>query len=249
MCPDFKNGIPTDGFDLQVRLQRVTVVLTLLLLAGSGFSALAFFSPPSWAQSGAPLLNDDFTHDTSLNTTLWLVNGHVGMNVGAYDIAFPTNITLVPSFSSVGMEIAQANRSFEAGTIQSVESFTPPFTLTAVVEGTASNGHTFGLAISSADATSGVLVYGNVNPTNCSHLGDCGDPAVCGTPVNSSVPANQCYYGIDVKVANGTAWPHVAKLYLTPSLNVFYTLQISVEASGSAQYSIGQGGQGLGPKG
>jgi hypothetical protein len=217
----------------------------LLLIGASAFATFAILPYPV-PVSAASGLHDDFTHDTTLNTTLWQVNGPVGMNVGAYDIALPTNITLVPTFSSVGMEIAQATMSFEAGTIQSVASFTPPFTLTAVVEGTASNGHTFGLAIASAGATSGVLVYGNVNPTNCSHLGDCGDPAVCGTPLNSSVPANQCYYGIDVKVANGTAWPHAAKLYLTPDLNVFYTLQISVDSSGSAQYSIGQGGQSLG---
>jgi carboxypeptidase family protein len=228
-----------------VRLHRAVALLAVLVLGASAFATLVVQPYPSQV-SAASGLHDDFTHDTSLNASLWQVSGPVGMDVGAYDIALPTNITLVPTFSSVGMGIAQANRSFEAGSIQSVESFTPPFTLTAVVEGTASNGHTFGLAIASADATSGVLVYGNVNPTNCSHLGDCGDPAVCGIPVNSSIPANQCYYGIDAKVANGTAWPHVPPLYLTPNLNVFYTLQISVDASGSAQYSISQGGQSLG---
>jgi hypothetical protein len=226
-------------------LHRVAAFLAILLVGASAFATLAILPYPTLVSASSGL-HDDFTHDTSLNTSLWQVNGPVGMNVGAYDIALPTNITLMPTFSSLGMEIAQANRSFEAGAIQSVDSFSPPFTLTAVVEGTESNGHTFGLAIASADATSGVLVYGNVNPTNCSHLGDCGDPAVCGVPVNSSVPANQCYYGVDVKVANGTAWPHAAKLYLTPGLNVFYTLQISVDASGKAQYSISQGGQSLG---
>ena len=229
----------------RAHLHRAATIMLLLVLAASAFATLVVQSYPLGV-SAASGLHDDFTRDTSLNTTLWQVNGPVGMNVGAYDIALSTNITLVPTFTSLGMGIAQANRSFEAGTIQSVASFAPPFTLTAVVEGTASNGHTFGLAIASAGAASGLLVYGNVNPANCSHLGDCGDPAVCGTPVNSSIPANQCYYGIDVKVANGTAWPSAAKLYLTPNLNVFYTLQISVDASGSAVYSISQGGETLG---
>jgi hypothetical protein len=145
------------------------------------------------------------------------------------------------------MKVAQANQSEVVGTIQSVNSFSPPFTATAVVEGTVSNGHTFGFAIASTNASNGVLVYGNLNPTNCSQEGNCGDPTTCGTPANSAVPQNQCYYGIDAKTGKGGgSWPHAAKLYLTPSVNIFYTLQISVDASGSAQYSVSQGGQVLG---
>ena len=155
-------------------------------------------------------------------------------------------VTLEPTFTSSGMEIAQINASQEVGTIQSVEPFTPPFTVSATVEGTVSNGHTFGFAITSANASSGVLVYGNLNPTNCSNLGNCGDPTTCGNPANSAIPPNQCYYGIDAKVGSGTSWPHQAKMFLTPSVNVTYTLEISVDASGSAQYIVGQGGQVLG---
>jgi len=156
-------------------------------------------------------------------------------------------VTLVPSFSSAGMEVAQVNASQEVGTIQSIESFSPPFTASAVVEGSISNGHTFGFAISSANGSIGVLIYGNLNDTNCSHLGDCGDPNVCGTSANPAIPPNQCYYGLDAKVGRGTgSWSHTAKLYLTPSVNVYYTLQISVDASGNAQYSVSQGGQTLG---
>jgi hypothetical protein len=156
-------------------------------------------------------------------------------------------VALAPTFSSAGMEIAQVNASYEAGTIQSLESFTPPFTATAVVEGTVSNGHTWAFALTTADASSGVLVYGNLNPTNCSHEGDCGDPTICGTSATPAVPPNQCYYGIDAKAALGTGnWTKTAKLDLTPSVNVTYTVQISVDASGNAQYSVSQGGQVLG---
>jgi hypothetical protein len=156
-------------------------------------------------------------------------------------------ITLVPTFSSSGMMIDQINGSQEEGTIQSVENFTPPFTATATVEGTVSNGHTFGFAMSSANATSGVTVYGNLNPLNCSHLGDCGDPTTCGVPFNSTIAPNQCFYGIDGKVGtNGSSWTHTTKLYLTPSVNVVYTLQISVDASGNAWYAVSQGDQVLG---
>jgi hypothetical protein len=145
------------------------------------------------------------------------------------------------------MNISQVNGRQEYGTIDSIANFTPPFTLTAVVEGIVSNGHTFGLAITTQNASSGVQVYGNLNPTNCSNLGDCGDPNVCGNTSNPDViPPNQCYYGLDVKVGQGGTWTKTARLDMTPSVNVTYTLQISVDASGNVQYSASQGGQVLG---
>ena len=201
--------------------------------------------------SGAPvnsLLYDDFTHDASLNSTLWQINGAVGSVLGSDDVGGAAYvIPLEPTFSSKGMEISQANESLVAGTIQSNESFAPPFTATAVVEGTVSNGHTFGFAVASTNASAGVLVYGNLNPTDCSHLGDCNDTAVCGIPANSAIPSNQCYYGMDAKIGQGGgSWGSKAVLYRTPSVNVTYTLQISVSASGSAQYSVSQGGHLLG---
>ncbi|MGP8057654.1 MAG: carboxypeptidase-like regulatory domain-containing protein [Nitrososphaerales archaeon] len=135
--------------------------------------------------------------------------------------------------------------SYTVGTIQSIESFTPPFTATAVVEGTVSRGHTFGFAIASTNASSGVAIIGNLNSTDCSSLGNCGDPATCGISANpTTTPSNQCYYGIFARIANeGGHWKKVdPKLDLTPSVGVYYTLQISVDASGSAQYSLSQGG-------
>jgi hypothetical protein len=165
---------------------------------------------------------------------------------GPDDVGFSI-IPLKPAFSSSGMEIAQINASQEVGTIESLASFTPPFTASATVEATVSNGHSFGFAISTANASSGVLVYGNVNPTNCSHLIDCGDPSICGSPANSAIPPNQCYYGIDAKIGRGGgSWQHVAKLFLTPNVNITYTVQISVDASGNAQFGVSQGGQVLG---
>jgi len=224
-------------------------MLMLLVLAISAFATVAVAPYPIRAASGAPaksLLHDDFTHDTSLNASLWQINGPVGSVFGPDEVGV-NMITLVPTFSSSGMMIDQINRSQEEGTIQSNANFTPPFTATATVEGTVSNGHTFGFAVTTADAASGVTVYGNLNPLNCSHLGDCGDPAVCGISSNSSIAPNQCFYGIDGKVGtNGSSWTHTGKLYLTPDVDVVYTLQISIGASGNASYAVSQGGQVLG---
>jgi len=228
---------------------RTAAVLALLILTGSSLIAFAMPSPTQGATTtqAAPKLYDDFTHDTRLNTTLWQVNGSVGSTVGLHDAAGTSVVLLKPTFSSAGMEIAQVNRSLEVGTIQSIETFSPPFTVTAVVEGVISNGHTFGFAISAANAGSGVLIYGNLNSTNCSNLGNCGDPSTCGTSANPSIPPNQCYYGMDAKVGRGNgSWTHQAKLFLNPNVDIFYTLQISVDTSGNAQYSVSQGGQVLG---
>jgi hypothetical protein len=226
-------------------LRLVMVVFATLLLVASAFGILTT-SPPLVRGSSSSVLHDDFTRDSVLNSSLWQVNGPVGTVLGPDDAGI-TIVPLVPAFSSNGMEIAQINASQEVGTIESLNSFTPPFTATATVEAIVSNGHTFGLAIASANASSGVLVYGNVNPTNCSNLVDCGNPSTCGTSANSGIPPNQCYYGIDAKIGSGGgSWKHIAKLYLTPSANVTYTLQISVDPSGNAQFGVSQGGLGLG---
>ena len=224
-------------------------MLTVALLVVSAFVVFVVVAGPTAAASGAQansLLYDDFTHDTSLNASIWQINGPVGSVFGPHEVGF-TIIPLEPAFSSKGMEIAQANTSEVVGTIQSIQNFTPPFTVTALVEGTVSNGHTFGFAITSANASSGVDIWGNLNPTNCSHLGDCGDTTVCGISANSAIPPNQCYYGIDGRSAqSGGAWGSKSNLYATPSVNVTYSLQISVDASGNARFSVSQGGQLLG---
>ena len=230
-----------------LQLSRAVAVLTLLFLTTSAFVPLFVVPSPTRAESGAsaaPALHDDFTHDTSLNASLWQINGTVGAVYGLDDVGLQ-NILLAPTFSPLGMEIAQVNTSYTTGTIQSIESFTPPFTATAVVEGTVSRGHTFGFAIASTNASTGVAIIGNLNSTDCSSLGNCGDPATCGISANpTTTPSNQCYYGIFARIASeGGKWKKVdPKLDLTPSMGVYYTLQISVDASGSAQYSVSQGG-------
>jgi len=230
------------------QLYDAVTILALLAVTGSAFVALVVLpSPTRAATASGTLLSDDFTHDTSLNTNLWQINGSVGSVFGLKDMNSSTTVLLEPTLSSAGMRIAQVNGKFEVGTIQSVESFTPPFTATATVDATVSNGHTFSFAISSADASSGVVIWGNVNDTNCSNQSDCGNPEICGNTANPEVtPPNQCYYGIDAKTGSGGAWAKKPKLFLTPTVNVTYTLQISVDASGNARYSVGQGGETLG---
>lgn len=231
----------------RLQLHRSAAALTLLVLTASVFVTMFAVPSPPRAASETPtgyVLYDNFTQDTKLNTALWQINGSVGVAYGLDDVGIQS-VLLAPTFSSMGMKIAQINASYTAGTIQSIESFTPPFTAIAVVEGTVSHGHTFGFAIASTNASSGVAMIGNLNSTDCSSLGNCGDPATCGiSPNPTTIPSNQCYYGIFARVANGRGkWAKIEpKLDLTPSVGTYYTLQISVDASGSAQYSVSQGG-------
>jgi len=237
----------------RTRRQQVAVfgsILALVLLVAFAFgSAVAVPTSPSALSSGSATtgFSDDFTHDTALNSTLWEVGGPVGLLFGGSNCPSCTNVTLLPSFSLQGMEIAQVAAGAEIGTIQSVPSFAPPFTLTAVVTGIVSNGHPFVFGISSSDASSGIQMTGNLNPNDCSNETNCGNPTTCGNPASPSIAPNQCYYGIYARTSSaGGKWVKSPALDPTPSVDVSYTLQIAVDSSGNAQCNVSQPGTVLG---
>ncbi len=245
---------------------RVIAILVIIVLTVSAIVPLLAAPSPSRAATATTTtttattttaeLFDDFTKDAALDTNLWQINGPVGSAFGLEEIgtciSFSSNGTAIlplePTFSSDGMEIAGINADCRGFTIQSVQAFVPPFSATAVVEGTVANGFgTFVFAISSASTDTGVVINGDLNPQDCSSLGDCGDPSTCGNPANNNVATGNCFYGIGAKTgAGGGTWARLDKLYLTPSVGVFYTVQISVDVSGTAQVSISAGGHLLG---
>jgi carboxypeptidase family protein len=222
----------------------------LLVLCASILVATFGVPSPARAASPAPLvttLSDDFTHDNSLNSNLWAIGGPVALNFSNDNCLFCSGITLTPSFSSEGMEIATVNTSLVIGAIQSVQSFTPPLTVTALVKGLVSDGHTFVFGISSQNASVGVQLTGNLNPHDCSAENNCGNPSTCGTPANSSIGPNQCFYGIYARIgSSGGNWARTPELNLTPAVQVVYTLTIAVDSSGTAQYDVSAGSQVLG---
>jgi hypothetical protein len=223
--------------------RQLILLAVVLLLAATPLGAAAATSPAPLATA----LSDDFTHDTSLNANLWAINGPVASNFSNDNCPGCSVISLTPSFSSAGMEIADANGSSEIGAIQSVRNFTPPLTVTALVKGLVSDGHPFVFGIGSQDASSGVQVTGNLNPNDCSAENNCGNPSTCGTPANSSIQPNQCFYGIYARAgSNGGNWKKTPALDLTPAVQVVYTLTIAVDSSGTAQFNVSAGGQVLG---
>jgi len=216
-------------------------ILFLMVASASGATANVTTG------SSAPLLSDNFAHDTQLNASLWQVSGTAAVNFSEANCPSCSLLTIVPGFSSSGMEIAQANASYEVGVIQSVASFEPPFTVSAGVEGSVSNGHPFVFGIASLNATSGVQITGNLNSRDCSSETNCADRATCGTPANPSIPANQCYYGIYGRIGGGGGtWSKTPALNSSPSTGVMYTLQISVDGAGNAYFNVSQGSQLLG---
>ena len=225
------------------------VLLVVLVLSASGLAITALLPPPARAAPLSPEstgVSDDFTHDAALNTTLWQVNGPVGLAFAAANCPSCVVVPIDPTFSG-GMKIAQVNNSSEIGTIQSLASFAPPLTVNASVEGIVSDGHPFVFGISDANATAGVQITGNLNPNDCSAESNCGNPATCGTPANASIPPNQCYYGIYGRSGSASGnWKKTPTLDLTPSVGVDYALQISVDSSGNAQFRVSQGGVLLG---
>jgi hypothetical protein len=231
-------------------LRRAGAIWVLFVLCASVFVAVVGVPSPARAASPAPLaaaLSDDFTHDTSLNANLWANNGTVAVNFSNDNCPGCSVISLTPSFSLAGMEIADANGSSEIGAIQSVQNFTPPLTVTALVKGLFSDGHPFVFGISSQNASSGVQVTGNLNPNDCSAENNCGNPSTCGTPANPNITSGQCYYGIYARAgSSGGNWKKTPALDLTPAVQVVYTLTIAVDSSGNAQFNVSAGGQVLG---
>jgi hypothetical protein len=227
----------------------VTTWVLLALFAGGLVLSVVGVSPAR-AGSETPqgtLLQDNFAQDTNLNTQLWQINGPVGTAFGNFTCPSCALVPLNPGFSSEGMEIAQINESYEMGTIQSTQSFGPPFTVTAVVRGTVSNGHPFVFGIASTNSTAGVEITGNLDPRDCSNETNCDDSSTCGNSANPSIPPNQCYYGIYARAGTtGASWARSPNLNSSPSVGVDYSLQIAVNSAGEAQYTVSQGGLVLG---
>lgn len=237
--------------EVRGRISRSALAI-LIVLFFSASAVLVVVGVPSSAQAALPLaqptgLSDDFAYDTALNASLWQINGPVALNFSGDNCPACSVIPLTPSFSSAGMEIADADANSVIGAIQSVESFAPPITVTALVKGIVSNGHPFVFGISSQDSSSGVQVTGNLNPHDCSAENNCGNPSTCGTPVNASITPNQCFYGIYARAgSNGGNWKKSPPLDLTPAVELVYTLTIAVDGSGNAQFNVSAGGQLLG---
>ena len=179
----------------------------------------------SGTSSGTTLLNDQFTSDTALNTSLWQLNGPVATAAGE-NISSPPATIIQPQISfssSTGMDMLMtvnasgATPVYEADMIQSVQSFSGPFTAQAQVTGIVSHGNTFVFMVYGSNS-SNVEIMGNLNPGNGSYYG-----------INEEQNFNQ----------------NLIQLVSNPSVNTPYTLSVGVDASGNTTLTIASGGETL----
>jgi|GEM_PF-4558654 len=173
---------------------------------------------------GVSSLTDNFANDSSLDTTLWQVNGPAAT---AFEVGLssPPNSIITPdlTFSSTsGMQISGVNGTYQAAGIQSVESFSGPFTVRASVTGIEANANPFVLGITNSNASQNIEIAGNLNPQNGN------------------------YHGIWGGTANGNNGSLQTDMVANPSINIPYGLEISVASSGAATLSVSSGGTVLG---
>jgi hypothetical protein len=182
-----------------------------------GFLGVALGIAALVLASGSPAegqLYDNFTTDSSLNNSLWQVNGSVATNFGE-NLSSPPNSIVTPDLTfspATGMQFSGINSTYEEAFIQSIQSFSEPFTLQATVTGIESDGNPFVLGISNADNSQNVEIAGDLNP------------------------ANDGYYAIWEGTSNGQALG--TKLVDNPAVDITYTLQILLDQSGMATLSV-----------
>jgi hypothetical protein len=172
------------------------------------------------------VLYDDFTRDSTLDPGQWTVNGPaISNSLVNFESARATIVSPQLSFdpqSGLGISGIDANNQHEG--VQSVQSFAPPFTITA--EGMTENAHaeSMELAIVNDSGASGISLLGGQGNTD----EDTG--FVFASP---SGPAN--------------AWSVAGRLSpIPPDDEVWYTLAIRVDASGNATVAASSDGHILG---
>jgi hypothetical protein len=192
----------------------------------NGQTAINSTTPPT---SQAQNLYDDFTKDTSLNTGLWQVNGPASSALGqSFGILGQAIVNPTLTFTSNGMRISGVSSTWTATTIQSTQTFAPPFTAQAYVMATESNGNPFTFAIASSDSgyTNRVSISGNLDPKNDGYYG--------------------IWYATASDWSSNFEGPSSNNIVAAPNLNTWYLLTISVDASGTATLTVSQQGQVLG---
>ena len=178
---------------------------------------------PKGVNAEQVLLNDNFSTDQSLNTSLWQANGVYGSllcNAIRSAIAVPSFalVNTDPSFSSAGMCINSVNNSYQMSSLETVSSFSTPITVQAQVAATQSGGAAFSMWIDNIDKHTIVGFSGVLNP-------------------------NAPKYGI---WSDHTGVFGVNLLASSPQLNTVYQLTISINSAGDNTLSVSANGQTLG---
>jgi len=124
---------------------------------GSSFSI-------AWQGGG---FKDAFTKDSGLNTKAWTDSSQFLNNLAYYSSNPPaTFVTPQMSFSNQsGMQMSGPNQDYETTGVQSLWTFTPPFTVVADVTATQATANPFEIFLASSDLSQFLTVTANVSST------------------------------------------------------------------------------------
>ena len=221
----------------------------LLVVALAGFVYVHFHSPPHSAlnsqqtvgvaidqgatdqAAGGMVLYDQFKADETLKPDLWTVNGPAS-RAALSNFENPPYPIITPKIAldrENGLSISSTGGNSQQGAIQSVRSFNPPFTVTALCNATSILGDPLRLAISDTNGTKGVsLGFGSLEGSG--EDADAGS-FFCTAPNRAGAGAR-------------TPWEQVGAPLspLPPARDIWYVLTIVVDASGKATAAVSSGG-------
>jgi len=219
--------------DLQQRLGRsaalsLIMVIVLVHSASSQTFRSASVEPSETYTSlqtpTAVLLSDNFKQDSSLNTNKWTISSAFLENLASASSS-PAATYVTPSLAfsrKSGMQMSGPTEDYETTGVQSLSTFTAPFTVVANVTSTEGTADPFEIFLASADLTQFVTVTCNVNPA---------------------------YYGFWATSPNVSQLWQAGEQFsppISPQFNTRYTVVIKVNAKGIAKVKISSGGKVLG---
>ena len=182
---------------------------------------------PTAVSNSTTLLSDNFTQDSSLNTTLFEINGPAATAALSNFDTSPTATIVTPTITfspSLGLGLGGASGTYEGGGIQTTKSFSGPFTVTATGLVTSVNAAPLEMAITSANGGRGLAIDGGY------------DAFYSASGFFFTEPSGP-----------NTHWNFFREATSTPlTLSTPYTLTISVNASDVATASVSAGGNVLG---
>lgn len=161
---------------------------------------------------GSTLLLDNFAKDSGLRTKLWTKNSTFLESLAGASSSPPASF-IVPqlSFSSKsGMQMSGPTQDYETTGVQSLKTFTPPFTVVVYVTPIEGTADIFEIFLANSALTQFITVTADVNPT---------------------------YDGMWADAPNlGALWQLGDQFSpsIPPVLNTTYQVTIKVDAQGSA---------------
>ena len=206
-------------------------------------SALVILSGERLVAQGTTLLVDNFTKDSSLKTGLWTKNSTFLDSLAAASSS-PAASFIIPHLTfgrSSGMQMTGPTEDYQTTAVQSLKTFTPPFTVVAYVTLTKGTADIFEIFLANSDLTQFLTVTADVNPTYDGTWADAPNLGALwqlGEQFSPSIaPALNTTYQVTIKVdAEGAALAIVENLAGT----VFSTASSLQPGTGSFYLVLGQ---------